>query len=49
LADIDLDSGCGAILADGALLSIEEEKRKANDIAQKDLTTPWKRFLDWLL
>ncbi|GAA5833915.1 hypothetical protein JCM3766R1_002468 [Sporobolomyces carnicolor] len=49
LVDIDLDSGRGAILADGALLSLEEEKRKADELAQRGLNSPWQRFLDWLL
>ncbi|GAA6014319.1 hypothetical protein JCM11491_005037 [Sporobolomyces phaffii] len=50
LADIDLDSGRGAIIADDGVLSIEEEKRKADELARRALeSSPWHKFLDWLL
>ncbi|KAI5478302.1 hypothetical protein MNV49_005257 [Pseudohyphozyma bogoriensis] len=49
LEDIDLASGRGAIFAEGVTISIEEEKQRAEDVAREKLTTPWARFVDWLL
>ncbi|GAA5938731.1 uncharacterized protein JCM15063_004851 [Sporobolomyces koalae] len=49
LAEMDLDSGRGAILADHEILSIEEEKRRADEMANFEVRNPWQRFLDWLL
>jgi hypothetical protein len=31
------------------LLSIEEEKKRADELAKQNLGSPWAKFLDWLL